>query len=85
MEYQESIFLPVNKTLLSHGKKKSDEYINFFLRNRGSEKERVAEDMPISEVRKCSRLLTPVNSLIDQLHQYMLIIPGTDDDVCNHE
>ena len=24
--------------------------------------------MPISEVRKCSRLLTPVNSLIDQLH-----------------
>ena len=24
--------------------------------------------MPISEVRKCSRLLTAVNSLIDQLH-----------------
>ena len=50
------------------GKKKSDEYIIFFLRNRGSEKERVAEDMAIREVRKCSRLLTPVNSLIDQLH-----------------
>ena len=29
-------------------------------------KERVAEEMPISEVRKCSRLLTPVHSLIDQ-------------------
>ena len=43
-------------------------YIIFFLRNRGSEKERVAEEMPISEVRKCSRLLTPINSLIDQLH-----------------
>ena len=42
-----------------------DEYIIFFLRNTGSEKERVAEEMPISEVRKCSRLLTPVNSLID--------------------
>ena len=41
-------------------------YIIFFLRNRGSEKEQ-AEDMLISEVRKCSRLLT-VNSLIDQLH-----------------
>ena len=26
-----------------------------------------AEEMTISEVRKCSRLLTPVNSLIDQL------------------
>ena len=24
--------------------------------------------MPISEVRKCSRLLSPVNNLIDQLH-----------------
>ena len=38
-------------TLLSHGK--SDEYIIFFLRNRGSENERV-EEMPISEVRKPS-------------------------------
>ena len=28
--------------------------ISFSLRNRGSEKERVAEEMPISEVRKCS-------------------------------
>ena len=45
-----------------------DEYIIIFLWNRGSEKERVAEEMPISEVRKCSRLLTPVNSLTDQLH-----------------
>ena len=35
-----------------------------FLRNRGCDKERVTEEMPISEVRKCSRLLTPVNSLI---------------------
>ena len=42
--------------------------MNISLRNRGSEKERVAEEMPISEVRKCCRLLTPVNSLIDQLH-----------------
>ena len=31
-----------------------------FLRNRGSDKERVAEEMLISEVRKFSRLLTPV-------------------------
>ena len=53
--------------MLSHGK--SDEYIIFFLRrNRGSEKERVAEEMPISKVRKCSRLLTPDNRWIDQLH-----------------
>ena len=31
--------------------------------------------MPISEVRKCSRLLAPVKSLIDQLHcgGYMLV------------
>ena len=42
--------------------------ISFSFRNRVSEKERVAEETPISEVRKCSRLLTPVNSLIDQLH-----------------
>ena len=81
-EYQASILstcrFPFSRyqTLLSHGK--SDEYIIFFLRNRGSEKERVAEEMPISEVRKCSRLLTPVNSLIDQLHHcvvgtYMLV------------
>ena len=42
--------------------------IIFFLRSRGNEEERVAEEMAISEVRKCSRLLTPVNSLIDQLH-----------------
>ena len=35
-----------------------------FLRNRSSYKERVAEEMSISEVKKCSRLLTPVNSLI---------------------
>ena len=41
--------------------------IILFLRNRGSER-KVAEKMPISEVRKCSRLLTPVNSFIDQLH-----------------
>ena len=47
---------------------KSDEYIIFFLRNRGCKKERVAEEISISEVRKCSRLLTPVNSFIDQLH-----------------
>ena len=32
-----------------------------------SEEQRQAEEMSISEVRKCSRLLTPVNSLIDQL------------------
>ena len=32
--------------------------------NRGSDKERVAEEMLISEVRKFSRLLTPVNSVI---------------------
>ena len=30
--------------------------------------ERVAEDIPISEVRKCSGWLTPVNGLIEQLH-----------------
>ena len=42
---------------------------NFLSENRGSSvKERVAEEMPISEVRKYSRLLSPVNSLIDQLH-----------------
>ena len=34
--------------------------------------ERVAEETPIIEVRKCSRLLTPVNSLIDQLHHCMV-------------
>ena len=56
--------------MLSHGK--SDENIIFFLRSRGSEKERVAEEMSIGEVRKCSRLLTPVNSLIDQLHHYVV-------------
>ena len=28
----------------------------------------ISRKMSISEVRKCSRLLTPVNSLIDQLH-----------------
>ena len=43
-------------------------YIIFFLKNRGSEKERVAEEMSISEARKCIRWFTPVNSLIDQLH-----------------
>ena len=42
--------------------------ITFFLRNRGSEKERVAEEMPISEVRKYSRLMTTFHSWIDQLH-----------------
>ena len=46
--------------------------IIFFLRNSGCEKERVAEDMPISEVRKCSRLATPVNSLIALCGGYML-------------
>ena len=52
--------------MLSHGM--SDDYIIFFLRNRGSEKERLAEEMPISEVRKCSRLLTPFHSLIYHFH-----------------
>ena len=41
-------------------------YIIFFLRNVGSEKKGVAEEMPISEVRKVLKV-TPVNSLIDQL------------------
>ena len=43
-------------------------YLSF--RGTGSEKSRVSrrEEMSISEVRKCSRLFTPVNSLIDQLH-----------------
>ena len=36
----------------------SDEYIFYFLRNRGSERD-------VSEVRKSSRLLTTVNSLIE--------------------
>ena len=35
-------------------------------------KERVAEEMPIGEVKKCSRLLTPVNSWIDQLHHWVV-------------
>ena len=47
--------------------------IIFFLRNRGSEKERVEEEMPNSEVRKCSRLLSPVNSLIDQLNHSVMV------------
>ena len=48
-----------------------------FLRNRGSEKERVAEEMSIGEVRLCSRLLTPVDSLIRPIAplcgEYMLV------------
>ena len=53
--------------------------ISLFLRNRGSEKEGVAEGKPISEVRKSSKLLTPVNNLIDQLHHcgYMLVTNNT--------
>ena len=35
-------------------------------------KDRVAEEMPISEVRKCSRLLSPVNGLVDQLHHCVM-------------
>ena len=31
--------------------------ISFFLRKRGSEKERVAEEMTISEIRKCCSML----------------------------
>ena len=61
-EYQAFFFLPVGSfkltNIVEHGK--SDEYIIFFLRNRSSEKERVAEKIPLMEVRKCSRLLTPV-------------------------
>ena len=48
-----------------------------FMKNSGSDKERVAEEMPISEVRKCSKLLTPVNSLIGTIAPlcggYMLV------------
>ena len=38
------------------------------------EKEKV-EDMPISEVRKCFMLITPVNSVIDQLHHCVMYMP----------
>ena len=44
--------------------------ILFFLRNRGSEKYK-AKEMSISEVRKYYKLLTPVNSVIDQLCHYV--------------
>ena len=63
--FQHSMGVPgLFQDIVEHGK--SDEYIIFFLRNKRSEKESVAEEMPISEVRKRSRLLTPINSLIDQ-------------------
>ena len=45
--------------------------ISFSLRNRGSEKERVAEEMPISEVRKCSRMLDQIAPLCGG---YMLVL-----------
>ena len=36
-----------------------------------------AEEMSISEVRKCSMLLTPVNSLIDQLYHLCRVQAST--------